>query len=330
MTRWRDEDDFRARPSRGNAPRRSKDQPAHESAADAFVVTVDRGRITCAPESDNARRITAVKARGLGRKAVVVGDRVGLVGDISGATGTLARIVRRDERHSTLRRTADDADTQERVIVANANRIAIVAAAANPEPRTGLIDRCLVAAYTEHMNALIIVTKTDLSEPNPLIDYYRPLGVPVFTSAQGSISEELRDALSEGTTVLVGHSGVGKSTLLNALVPEAQRRIGDVNVVTGRGRHTSTSAEGWPLGENGWVIDTPGIRSFGLAHVSADAVVASFPTLETAIENCPRGCTHDEPECALNDVAGSGGTAAELVDSVRRLIRGIRAGQKLD
>lgn len=327
MTRWRDEDDVRTRPSRGNAPRRSKDQPTYQDAVDAFVVTVDRGRITCAPESDHTRRIVAVKARGLGRKAVVVGDRVGLVGDISGDTGSLARIVRRDERHSTLRRSADDADAHERVIVANAHRIAIVVAAANPEPRTGLIDRCLVAAYAEHMDALLIVTKTDLGDPNALIDYYRPLGVQVFTSAQGSISPELHDALSQGTTVLVGHSGVGKSTLLNALVPQAQRRIGNVNVVTGRGRHTSTSAEGWPLDASGWVIDTPGIRSFGLAHVNADAVVESFPTLAETIENCPRGCSHDEAECALGQAAAANSATADLVDSVRRLLRGIRGGQ---
>jgi ribosome biogenesis GTPase len=326
MSKWRDEDDVRQRPSRGNNPRRSKDQPAHEDAIDAFVVTVDRGRITCAPVSDHSRRITAVKARNLGRKGVVVGDRVGIVGDVSGDVGSLARIVRRDERRSTLRRTADDTDTQERVLVANADRLAIVVAAANPEPRTGLIDRCLIAAYAEHMDATLIVTKTDLASPTSLMDYYRPLGVDIYTSTRGEVTPELRALMSSGTTVLVGHSGVGKSTLLNGLVPHADRRTGDVNVITGRGRHTSTNAESWPLGDEGWVIDTPGIRSFGLAHVTPDSIIKAFPTLTEAADECPRGCTHDESECALNLAVETGVMNAALVESVRRLMRGIRAG----
>ena len=325
MSRWRDEDDVRVRPSRRNTARRSKDQPAHEESIGAAVVGVDRGRITCALESDHTQRITAVKARNLGRKGIVVGDRVGLVGDTTGAPGTLARIVRRDERSSTLRRTADDTDPQERVIVSNADTLAVVTAAANPEPRTGLIDRCLVAAFAEGMDAMLIVTKTDLAEPDTLVDYYRPLGVRVFTTAHGEPTPELSEALNSRSTVLVGHSGVGKSTLLNGLVPQAMRRTGDVNVVTGRGRHTSTSAQAWAYGDDGWIIDTPGIRSFGLAHVSADDVIDAFPLLEPATQQCPRGCTHDEPECGLTAAVADAIAPGELVNSVRRLLRGIRA-----
>lgn len=325
MSRWRDEDDVKVRPSRRNTARRSKDQPAHEESVSAAVVGVDRGRITCAPDSDHGLRITAVKARNLGRKGIVVGDRVGLVGDTTGNPGTLARVVQRQERSSTLRRTADDTDPQERVIVSNADTLAVVTAAANPEPRTGLIDRCLVAAFAEGMDALLIVTKTDLAEPDTLVDYYRPLGIPVFTTAHGEPTPELSHELQRRTTVLVGHSGVGKSTLLNGLVPHAMRRTGDVNVVTGRGRHTSTSAQAWAYGDDGWIIDTPGIRSFGLAHVSAEDVIDAFPSLDPATQQCPRGCTHDEPECGLTTAAADGTAPVELVESVRRLLRGIRA-----
>ena len=121
--------------------------------------------------------------------------------------------------------------------------------------------------------------------------------------------------------MLLGHSGVGKSTLVNALVPGADRAIGDVNAVTGRGRHTSTSALMLPLpGGSGWIVDTPGIRTFGLAHVDVARLIRAFPDLETLTSNCPRGCTHaaSEPECGLDGAR----TESERirVDSLRRLL----------
>ncbi|CAM5326685.1 Small ribosomal subunit biogenesis GTPase RsgA [Streptomyces tendae] len=139
-----DEDDIRSRPNRkGNRPR-THIRPKHEDAAEGLVLTVDRGRLTCLVED---RVVMAMKARELGRKAAVVGDRVALVGDLSGKKDTLARIVRIAERASVLRRTADDDDPYERVVVANADQLAIVTALADPEPRPRLIDRCLVAAF---------------------------------------------------------------------------------------------------------------------------------------------------------------------------------------
>lgn len=139
-----DEDDIRQRPNRkGNRPR-TNIRPKHEEAVEGMVVTVDRGRLTCLVED---RLVMAMKARELGRKAAIVGDRVAIVGDLSGEKDTLARIVRIEPRTSVLRRTADDDDPYERVVVANADQLAIVTALADPEPRPRLIDRCLVAAY---------------------------------------------------------------------------------------------------------------------------------------------------------------------------------------
>lgn len=139
-----DEDDIRVRPNpKGNRPR-TNIRPKHEEAAEGMVLTVDRGRLTCLVDG---RAVTAMKARELGRKAAVVGDRVMIVGDLSGAKDTLARIVRIQPRKSVLRRTADDDDPFERVVVANADQLAIVTALADPEPRPRMIDRCLVAAY---------------------------------------------------------------------------------------------------------------------------------------------------------------------------------------
>ena len=137
--------------------------------------------------------------------------------------------------------------------------------------------------------------------------------------------DALRSALSGRVSVLVGHSGVGKSTLVNALVPLALRATGVVNDVTGRGRHTSSSAVALALpGDDGWIIDTPGIRSFGLAHVDLARIIQHFPDLEPGTAGCPRGCTHDEEECALDAwvAAGAAGPAgASRLDSLRRLLR---------
>jgi len=268
-----------------------------------------------------------MKARPLGRKAVVVGDRVRVVGDVSGDDGSLARIVEVADRSTVLRRSADDDDAVERVLVANADQLVIVSALANPEPRTGLIDRALVAAYVAGMKPLLCLTKSDLADPETLLVTYRPLGVPWVVTRKGGDLAELRDRLDGRTSVLIGHSGVGKSTLVNALVPDADRAIGHVNVVTGRGRHTSTSAIMLPLtadhvGDGGWIIDTPGIRSFGLAHVQPEHLIEAFPDLDEMTEDCPRGCTHgtDEPECGLDEAIERGDADPVRVESFRRLL----------
>ena len=171
-----DEDDIRVRPNpKGNRPR-TNIRPKHEDAGEGLVLTVDRGRLTCLIEG---RTVTAMKARELGRKSAVVGDRVAVVGDLTGTKDTLARIVRVERRTSTLRRTADDDDPFERVVVANADQLAIVTALADPEPRPRLIDRCLVAAYDAGLDPLLVLTKSDLASADTLLESYgasrRPL-----------------------------------------------------------------------------------------------------------------------------------------------------------
>lgn len=315
-----DESDARTRPGRSSRPR-SKLRPAHEDAVRGYVLAVDRGRLTCLIEPDG-RTVTAMRARELGRKAVVVGDFVGLVGDTSGEEGTLARVVRVEERETFLRRTADDDDPVERVIVANADQMVIVTSVTDPEPRPRLIDRCLVAAFDAGIEPLLCVTKTDLDDPAELLDAFGPLDVPTLTTRLDGDLDAVRELLTGRRTVLVGHSGVGKSTLVNALVPGADRATGAVNVVTGRGRHTSSSAVALLLPGGGWVIDTPGIRSFGLAHVGADQLISAFPDLHEISEDCPRGCTHTEtePECALDDAVHDGRVDPARVISYRRLL----------
>jgi ribosome biogenesis GTPase len=326
-----DESDVRVRPSRRGTRPRTKERPAHDDAEHGLVVGVDRGRYTTLVGSGlDERTVTAMKARELGRKGIVVGDEVALVGDSSGSSDALARIVRVDDRRTVLRRTADDTDPYERVVVANADQLVVVTALAEPEPRPRMVDRCLVAAYDAGLVPLLVLTKADLADPAPFIGSYAPLDVPYVVThvrEDGSIVglDAVRQRLESRRSVLVGHSGVGKSTLVNALVPGAMRSTGAVNEVTGRGRHTSTSAVALRLPHRaGWVIDTPGVRSFGLAHIDLARIINAFPDLEPGTELCPRGCTHDEEECALDawvEAGRAGPAGRSRLDSLRRVLR---------
>lgn len=323
-----DESHVRTRPSRRGTRPRTKDRPAHEDAVTGVVVAVDRGRYTIRVED---RTVMAMRARELGRSRIVVGDRVAMVGDTSSDLDTLARIVRVEDRDTVLRRSADDSDTVERIIVANADQLAIVTALADPEPRERMVDRCLVAAYDAGLDPLLVLTKADLADPHTFARHYTALDVPWVVTRGGpdglldpGAVEAVRSRLAGRTSVLVGHSGVGKSTLVNALVPDAQRSTGVVNAVTGRGRHTSTSAVALELPEGGWVVDTPGVRSFGLGHVDPATFIQHFEDLVPGTDGCPRGCSHDEPDCALDDWVAQGHAGAAgpaRLESLRRLLR---------
>ena len=298
---------------------RTKNRPKYEDAETGYVFAVDRGRYRLLI---NDIEVTAMKARRLGRKGVIVGDKCRVVGDISGRDGTLARIVEVLPRKSMLRRSADDTDSVERPIVANADQLLIVTALADPPPRPGMIDRILVAAYDAGIQPILTLTKRDLADDAALRQIYQPLDLPIITTQPGSDLTQLRKMLRDHHTVFVGHSGVGKSTLINALVPEANRETGKVNEITGRGRHTSTSAEALQLPGGGWVIDTPGVRSFGLSHVKVNAVIAAFSDLAEIAAACPRFCQHTavEPDCALDQAVAANKLEAARLDSFRRIL----------
>lgn len=325
-----DESDIRVRPNpKANRPR-TKRRPAHADAVIARVLGVDRGRYTVLVDENGPeeRSVLATRARELRKQPIVTGDLARVVGDTTGDEGTLGRIVGIEERTSLLRRSADDTDQVERVIVANADQMLVVVAAADPEPRERLVDRYLVAALDAGIRPLLVVTKTDLADPADFLGHFAGLDLEVFTSARGEMPLERIGARLVGhSTVFVGHSGVGKSTLVNALTG-SERATGHVNVVTGRGRHTSSSTVSLRYRDasgTGWVIDTPGVRSFGLGHVDPSNILGAFTDLAEIAEECPRGCTHlpDAPDCAIVEAVAEGrlgpGGAARL-DSLQRLL----------
>ncbi|WP_420094806.1 ribosome small subunit-dependent GTPase A [Nocardia asteroides] len=313
-----DESDVRIRPGGRSRPR-TKTRPLHSDAEQAMVVAVDRGRWGCVLAGDPARRLVAMRARELGRTPIVVGDLVDVVGDLSGAPDTLARIVRVAERSTVLRRTADDTDPFERIVVANAEQLFIVVALADPPPRTGFVERTMVAAFVGGLQPVLCLTKDDLATESDFATDFADLDLIIV---HGGIEDPLQPVLDRITgrlTAFIGHSGVGKSTLVNRLVPDAFRAVGEVSGV-GKGKHTSTQSVALPVPSGGWVIDTPGVRSFGLAHITPDDVIAAFSDLADAIEDCPRGCTHlgppADPECALDELPGK----ERRVAAIRRLL----------
>ncbi|WP_454196394.1 ribosome small subunit-dependent GTPase A [Nocardia sp. Marseille-Q1738] len=313
-----DESDVRVRPGRSSRPR-TKTRPQHSDAESAMVVSVDRGRWGCVLDGDADRRIVAMRARELGRTPIVVGDQVDVVGDLSGRPDSLARIVRVSDRRTVLRRTADDTDPYERIVVGNAEQLFIVVALTDPPPRTGFVERAMVAAYAGGLQPILCLTKHDLAADSEFAAAFDDLDLTIVYGGIDDPLDPVLDLLTDRLTALIGHSGVGKSTLVNRLVPDADRAVGEVSGV-GKGKHTSTQSVAIPLPGSGWVVDTPGVRSFGLAHITPDDVIAAFTDLAEAIEDCPRGCTHlgppADPECALDELTGK----EHRVAAIRRLL----------
>lgn len=214
-------------------------------------------------------------------------------------------------------------------VAANVDRIVIVFAP-RPEPHANLIDRYLVAAEHAGIKPLLLLNKADLidEENAPFLDAllgtYRKLGYPLLevSAANGLALDALRAALNEHVSVFVGQSGVGKSSLVNALLPGVDTRVGDLSEVTGKGTHTTTTARLFHFPAGGDLIDSPGIREFGLGHVSRDDVEAGFIEFHDLLGHCRfRDCKHDrEPGCALLKALEEGRVSPQRMNSYRHIL----------
>ncbi len=217
----------------------------------------------------------------------------------------------------------------EQVIAANVDQILPVFAAANPTPKWGLLDRYLVAAEAAGLPSLIIVTKMDLADKNNSLEsdleIYRRIGYPIHTicSSTGEGVEELKQALGGHMSVLVGKSGVGKTSLLNAIQPELGLRVKAVSEgEVGKGRHTTSHLQMFELDFGGRLVDTPGIREFGLWNVHAEELASHFREMAPYVGGCKFGlsCQHDrEPGCAIRKAVMDGQISPYRYQSYMRL-----------
>jgi ribosome biogenesis GTPase len=279
---------------------------------------------------------------------VAVGDEVRYL-DAGSGSGLIVEVLPRRSRFSRRGALAQGhTHALEQVIVANVDQVVTVFAAAQPEPKWNLLDRYLASAESLGLRALVCITKLDLvaeadGDLRSAVEEYRRIGYPVLltSAARGQGIGELRAALAGRVSVLIGKSGVGKTSLLNALQPGLGRRVSQVSQSTGKGRHTTTNLEMFPLvgegthplqGEGigpfnggGALVDTPGLREFGLWDVDGDNLAELFPEMRPLIGRCRYGlkCRHErEPGCAIRTAVQRGEVLERRYESFLRLREG--------
>jgi ribosome biogenesis GTPase / thiamine phosphate phosphatase len=259
---------------------------------------------------------------------VVVGDRVDLAPEASGES-TVWAIQKVHERTSVLARRAPGKAPRPKVIAANLDQVLIVFAAANPTPHLRMLDRFLVIAEDAEIRPVIVVNKTDVSgEPEARRTFapYVAAGYTVIFSAakKGVGVEEVRDRLCGCTSALAGPSGVGKSSLLNAIQPGLGLRVAEISEALNKGRHTTVTAQLIPLECGGYVADTPGLRELGLWEVDRDNLQFYFPEFEPFQGGCRYPtCSHvHEPGCAIRGAVDAGQVDPGRYESYRRMMTG--------
>lgn len=256
-----------------------------------------------------------------GGPRVLVGDRVEVVEHEDGS----ATIERVGARRSLLRRRSPGKARGTREIAANVDQVVVVGAAREPRWDPYLIDRFTAVAEANGLDAVIVVNKSDLDPQAAALGApYRAAGYDVLvTSARGGAGlDALRRRLSGRVSLFTGPTGVGKSSLLNALQPGLALRTGEVSRRSGTGRHTTVSAEMHPLGPDGYVVDTPGLRDVGLWGLSPQEVVAAFPEIAGHAADCRfDDCRHrEEPDCAVRAAVRSGLMSSSRYDSYTMLM----------
>lgn len=261
---------------------------------------------------------------------VVVGDVVDLAREEGSAGETMWTIEKVHERRTVLARRAPGKAPRAKVIVANVDRVVIVFALARPAPHLRMLDRFLVLCEANDLDPLIVANKADLVSPEEMRERFAPYvraGYPVlFTAAKAGIGmDALRDEICGRTSALTGPSGVGKSSLLNAIQPGLALRVASVSDAVQKGRHTTVTAQLIPLECGGYVADTPGLRELGLWGIDPEALAGYFPEFSPLLGSCRyhNSCTHShEPGCAIQEALAAGAIDAGRYDSYRRMLEG--------
>ena len=262
---------------------------------------------------------------------LAVGDEVTLEQDSASAwaiTGIL-------ERRSQLSRRDPGRSRGERVIVANVDQVVVVFALRKPEPHVAMLDRFLVIAEANALASRVVVNKIDLAdeiEARSLFGMYEQIGYPLhLTSCRAQRGlERLRDELQGRTSAVTGPSGVGKSSLLNALYPGLGLRVGEISASVNKGRHTTVGAFLHPLPDGGFVVDTPGLREIGLWGVPSRGLDECFPEFRPLKDECRfADCRHvSEPECGIRDALSSGSIAESRYASYLKLLDEAAVGEQ--
>lgn len=291
--------------------RRPETQPLVQAAPARVVAAHGRRYRVALP--DGAELDCVTRGR---RGDVACGDNVEVTSTGSG-TGVIDAV---RPRESLFFRS--DARRQ-KLIAANVTQVIVVVA---PVPRYSedLVNRCLVGAEHGGISALIVLNKDDLPEAaqaHAALELYRNLGYRVVALSAKRSVEPLRPLLSKHLTVLVGQSGMGKSTLINALAPQAAARVAEISTALGTGRHTTTHAELYPVGADSHIIDSPGLQEFGLNHLAAQDAAHAFVEFRPWLGRCRfRDCLHlNEPDCAVAQATAAGELSERRLASYRRL-----------
>lgn len=281
----------------------------YKSTGSWYVVRDERGR------SWNARIKGVMKLDAItSTNPVAVGDWVKM--EVEEEAIGSAMITEIEPRANYLHRQSPRHKHQHHIVAANLDLSMLIVTVKNPRTSTGFIDRCLIASEMYHVPSLIVCNKSDLHTPKEEVVFeewkrvYGGIGYPVLkvSAESGEGMDELLERLKEKTTLVTGHSGVGKSSLLNRWLPGLNRRTQDVSGWSGKGLHTTTFAEMFDLPQGGRVIDTPGMREFGLVNLARAELSHYFPEMRAVLKGCQfNNCLHlNEPDCAVKEAVRDG------------------------